>query len=41
MILCNAVCSASSVGAGAKIIIFLIAGKLDFNAINPHAPQPT
>lgn len=24
-----------------KIIIFLIAGKLDFNAINPHAPQPT
>lgn len=24
-----------------KIVIFLIAGKLDFHAINPHAPQPT
>ena len=22
-------------------VIFLIAGKLDFHAINPHAPQPT
>lgn len=24
-----------------KTVIFLIAGKLDFHAINPHAPQPT
>jgi transposase len=24
-----------------KTVIFLIAGKLDFDAINPHAPQPT
>lgn len=24
-----------------KTVIFLIAGKLDFQAINPHAPQPT
>lgn len=24
-----------------KTVIFLIAGKLDFRAINPHAPQPT
>jgi len=24
-----------------KTVIFLIAGKLDFYAINPHAPQPT
>ena len=24
-----------------KTVIFLIAGKLDFNAINPHAGQPT
>ena len=24
-----------------RTVIFLIAGKLDFNAINPHAPQPT
>jgi transposase len=24
-----------------KTVIFLIAGKLDFNAINPHAPLPT
>lgn len=24
-----------------RTVIFLIAGKLDFHAINPHAPQPT
>jgi transposase len=24
-----------------KTVIFLIAGKLDFQAINPHAGQPT
>lgn len=24
-----------------KTVIFLIAGKLDFHAVNPHAPQPT
>ena len=24
-----------------RTVIFLIAGKLDFSAINPHAPQPT
>lgn len=24
-----------------KTVIFLIAGKLDFHAINPHAGQPT
>jgi len=24
-----------------KTVIFLIAGKLDFRAVNPHAPQPT
>src|SRR5437762_2501437 len=24
-----------------KTVIFLIVGKLDFHAINPHAPQPT
>jgi transposase len=24
-----------------KTVIFLIAGKLDFRAINPHARQPT
>ena len=24
-----------------KTVIFLIAGKLDFHAINPHAPEPT
>ena len=24
-----------------KTVIFLIAGKLNFHAINPHAPQPT
>lgn len=24
-----------------KTVIFLIAGKLDFRAINPHAGQPT
>jgi transposase len=24
-----------------KIVIFLISGKLDFQAINPHAPQLT
>ena len=24
-----------------KTVIFLIAGKLDFQTINPHAPQPT
>ncbi len=24
-----------------KTVIFLIAGRLDFHAINPHAPQPT
>jgi len=24
-----------------KTVIFLIAGKLDFKAINPHAAQPT
>ena len=24
-----------------RTVIFLIAGKLNFNAINPHAPQPT
>jgi hypothetical protein len=26
---------------GIKTVIFLIAGKLDFHAINPHARQPT
>ena len=24
-----------------RTVIFLIAGKLDFRVINPHAPQPT
>ena len=24
-----------------RTVIFLIAGRLDFQAINPHAPQPT
>jgi hypothetical protein len=24
-----------------RTVIFLIAGKLDFRTINPHAPQPT
>jgi transposase len=24
-----------------KTVIFLIAGKLDFSAVNPHARQPT
>jgi transposase len=24
-----------------RTVIFLIAGKLEFQAINPHAPQPT
>jgi len=24
-----------------KTVIFLIAGKLDFHAVNPHAGQPT
>jgi transposase len=24
-----------------RTVLFLIAGKLDFSALNPHAPQPT
>ena len=24
-----------------RTVIFLIAGKLDFRVVNPHAPQPT
>jgi hypothetical protein len=40
-------CSLSGVGhedlerGAIKTVIFLIAGKLDFHAINPHARQPT